>query len=430
MAEVWLAAVRGPHGFRKKVVLKTIAPERATSRAFFQMFVREASLAAQLSHPGLVQVHRFGELAERPYIEMEYVAGCSLRELAKRLASVPRGSVSMALRAVANGCDGLHYLHTFCDESGRPLGLVHRDVSPENLMVAFTGHTKLLDFGILAPTGVPHRTIVGAVKGKYAYMPPEVLRGEPDSARRDLYALGVILYELTVGHRPFRGKSEAELVFRITNERPAPPHVENPNCPRELSALIMAALAPIPADRPSSAEELGRALRRILQSLDALEVEHADLAVEVASLFPERSDIPAAIRSRVDTHRPVRSDVLTPPPRAPDDVHELDDDDVEPLTPPTTSRRPSAVGPEIFPSSRRPERARAEVVIEAPVELDAGVLREAERCFERGLGRVRDGLFEAALAEWERAQELCPDNRRYSANLRTLRERIARERSR
>ncbi len=243
MGEVFLARMEGPAGFARTVVIKRILPHLAREPTFVQMFLDEARVAAQLTHPNIVQVIELGEHEGTWFMAMEYVHGKSTRSLRQGLAA--RGEhvpPIVVARIMSQALTGLHYAHTAVSELGAPLNVIHRDVSPDNVMVAFSGAVKVLDFGIAKAADVLHTTRTGTVKGKYAYMSPEQLLAEPLDRRADIYAAGVVIFELLAGKRPYTAPSEAALVRRIL-DAPMPALVEAaPHVPADLAAIVAKAM--------------------------------------------------------------------------------------------------------------------------------------------------------------------------------------------
>jgi eukaryotic-like serine/threonine-protein kinase len=225
MAEVYLAEQTGAGGFKKRVAIKRILPAFAEDPKFVEMFLDEARLAAMFHHPNLIQIYELGEVDGLLSLVMEYVRGLSLSELLKRAIALgaPPIPFGVAARIVADAAQGLHYAHEFQDpDTGGALGLVHRDVSPQNILLSREGVVKVMDFGIAKAAGQMHHTSTGTLKGKLAYMPPEQLNGKPLDRRADIWALGVVLYELIAGRRPYIGDSEASVFRAILQEEPPP----------------------------------------------------------------------------------------------------------------------------------------------------------------------------------------------------------------
>ncbi|MBI5542458.1 MAG: serine/threonine protein kinase, partial [Deltaproteobacteria bacterium] len=231
MAEVWLARLSGESGFRKTFVLKILLPHLAEDAACVRMFISEALLGSVLDHPNIVPIFDHGKARESYFIAMEFVSGHTLRSI-ERSVKKAGGKLPFWLvaRTVVAVCDALEYAYSLKDENGVPMMIVHRDITPENVMISFKGVTKVLDFGIAKISTAAIKTEVGVIKGKLAYLAPEQIIGtSPDAdARIDLYALGVVLYELLAGIRPFQGANELALFKEIVDKEPAPPRKFEP----------------------------------------------------------------------------------------------------------------------------------------------------------------------------------------------------------
>jgi eukaryotic-like serine/threonine-protein kinase len=267
MGEVFLARHEGPAGFAKPAVVKRILAHLAREPGFVEMFLDEARLAAVLSHPNVVQIFELGEADGTWFIAMEYLHGRTMRALQKEAAK-KREHVRpvQAARILSQALTGLHYAHTAAGENGEPLNIVHRDMSPDNVMVGFNGVVKVLDFGIAKAATALTTTRTGQVKGKFAYMAPEQLLAEKVDGRADVYSVGVMLYELLSGSRPFTAPSEAALINLILNTPFTPLAQKAPNVPAELSALVTKALEKDRAARWSTAEEFATALEKFVHS--------------------------------------------------------------------------------------------------------------------------------------------------------------------
>ncbi len=243
MAEIFLARQEGPEGFAKTVVLKRILPHLSESQEFVQMFLDEARLAALLSHPNIVQVFDFGEAEGAYYLAMEYLAGedlGSIQRLAKRKGQqIPP---QVCARIIAGACEGLYHAHTLSDGAGKPLNIVHRDVSPSNIMVTYQGVVKVLDFGIAKAEGKLMQTRTGVLKGKYRYMSPEQISGLELDQRSDIFALGVILHELLTGEPLFGGDNELAVIKSVMEHPVPPPRAKNPAIPEQIDEIVMRAL--------------------------------------------------------------------------------------------------------------------------------------------------------------------------------------------
>src|SRR3954464_15859683 len=268
MAEVYLARQAGAAGFEKLVCLKRILPQLARDKQFVEMFLNEARLAARLDHPNIVSIFDLGEANGNYFIAMEFIDGPSLRAVGKRASE--RGEylpIPELCKIIAMAAGGLQYAHDLNDPQGNPLGLVHRDISPDNILVHRNGVAKVVDFGIAKAANSSGATRTGTLKGKVAYMPPEQLRGEPLDRRADVFALGVVLYELLAGKRPWEGDSEVSLIGRIITEVPAPLATLRPEAPGGLMGVLDRALAKDREARYASCHELQADLEALLVSL-------------------------------------------------------------------------------------------------------------------------------------------------------------------
>ncbi|WP_224247262.1 serine/threonine protein kinase [Hyalangium gracile] len=245
MAEVFLAKAAGPMGFEKLLVVKRILPHLATEPTFVEMFLTEARLAAQLNHPNIVQIFDFGESEGTYFLAMEYIDGPNLREIIRRSSAVGLAlPLAFCARIVSAACEGLAFAHGYRDPSTRqPLNIIHRDISPDNILLSRQGAVKVVDFGIAKAAGLSPHTQAGVVKGKLAYMAPEQLRNEPLDPRADVYALGVVFYELLTGLKPFIATSDAGMVQAILFELQVPVLQRRPDVPEALQRILNRALA-------------------------------------------------------------------------------------------------------------------------------------------------------------------------------------------
>ncbi|HEY8209197.1 MAG TPA: protein kinase [Myxococcaceae bacterium] len=244
MAEVFLARFEWARGLEKTVVVKRILPHLAQDAAFREMFFGEAQLAAQLNHPGIAQIIEFGESEGTYFLAMEYVDGPSLRALEKAVrARGERIPFAHGARIAASCCEALAHAHELIDAAtGQSLHLVHRDVSPDNILIARNGAVKVVDFGIAKAASQTHHTQAGMVKGKVAYMSPEQVRAESLDRRSDVYALGVVLYEMISGGRPFEGPNDLTLMTAKVNGTMVPLRTRCPDVPEALEAIVNRAL--------------------------------------------------------------------------------------------------------------------------------------------------------------------------------------------
>jgi serine/threonine protein kinase len=275
MAEIFLARVPGVgiEGFEKLVVLKRILPQHALDPELLRMFLDEARLSATLTHPHVIEVYDVGAVGDAPFFSMEYVHGANVREMLRtqsRAAGKPTAPLPLAhaITIVAAAAEGLHYAHERLGPGGEPLGIVHRDVSPSNVLVSYDGAVKVSDFGIAKWAFQRTRTQEGTLKGKFAYMSPEQCRAKPVDRRSDIFALGAILYEVTTGAAPFSGASELDILNQIATGRAAPPAWPEAmgTYPPALSEIVLRALAPEPDERFQTMQELQIALESFARS--------------------------------------------------------------------------------------------------------------------------------------------------------------------
>ncbi|WP_437666141.1 serine/threonine-protein kinase [Sorangium sp. So ce1182] len=284
MAEVFLAKKRGAEGTYKLLVVKRILPAHGSSRRFRAMFVEEAHLATRLNHPNIVQVYEFSDHGEDGLLlSMEYVEGFDLGKL-MRAAQQKESRIPPLVSAfiVSEAAKGLHYAHERKDEGGMPLAIVHRDVSPQNVLISFEGVVKIADFGIASAN--LFREEPGVLKGKFGYMSPEQARGERVDRRSDIYALGVVLYELLAMRSPY-GKLDDEALLQAVKEGLFdPPSAHAPDTPAELEAIVMRAMAHAPEERFQTARDLAGAIARVLLAKQEL-VDNASVEQTVAHLL-------------------------------------------------------------------------------------------------------------------------------------------------
>jgi serine/threonine protein kinase len=287
MAEVWRATQEGIGGFQRTLVIKRILPHLARQPDFVRMFLSEARLTASLSHPNIAQVLELGADHGRHFLAMEYVDGRDLRHLMRR--ATQKGcwpSPPLAFRIIADACAALHHAHTRRDARGRPLALVHRDVSPHNILLTFDGCVKLIDFGIARSADQLAASSSGVLKGKAAYMAPEQVEGGPIDARTDVFALGLVLYELlTGGVQAFRGDSQLATLHAAATCAPQRPS-SIADLPPVVDELVMRALAKDPADRYPDARSCQLALEAALKQAAGVACS-VQLAALMSSLFDE-----------------------------------------------------------------------------------------------------------------------------------------------
>ncbi len=257
MAEVFKGKAFGVEGFERLVAVKRILPSIAEDQEFITMFIDEAKIAVQLTHANIAQIFDLGKESESYFIAMEYVHGKDLRAIfdrvRKRGETVP---VPMACYGIMKVCEGLDYAHNKRDSSGRDLHLVHRDVSPQNVLISYDGEIKLIDFGIAKAANKAGKTQAGILKGKFGYMSPEQVRGLPLDRRSDIFAVGIVLYELLTGERLFVGESDFSTLEKVRNVDIMPPSTYNRRIPEELEQIVLKALAKDVEDRYQTAMDL------------------------------------------------------------------------------------------------------------------------------------------------------------------------------
>jgi hypothetical protein len=296
MAEVFLA-VTCEATVRKLVVLKRIWPELASDPTFAAMFLDEARLAVRMSHPNVVQTYEVTEHDGRLTIAMEYLDGQPLTRVQNRL-SAPRGTteltLALRLRIIIEILAGLGHVHDLTDYDGRPLGVVHRDVSPHNVFITYDGHVKLVDFGVAKMAAASQETRPGTIKGKLAYMAPDQLRPHPIDRRADLFSVGVILWELLAGRRMWQGMTEVTIVRHLSYGLPLPPLRPMTALPSGLEDVCRKALAMNPDDRYATAGEMEHALQGMLPLVADSHTRHLGKLVSMA-FARERAERQAVI---------------------------------------------------------------------------------------------------------------------------------------
>jgi eukaryotic-like serine/threonine-protein kinase len=307
MAEVWKAKILGPAGFQRTVVVKRILPHLAEDPHFVQMFVSEARLSARLSHANIVHVYELGDVDGEYFICMEYVRG-------RDLVSVMRAHLMRAIPppglgafVVRETCRALAYAHALTDDDGRPLRLIHRDVSPSNVMLAFDGSVKLLDFGIAKALSEAseNKTQTGTLKGKFGYMSPEQVEGKEIDHRTDLFATGIMLHEVLTGRRLFKGQTDIQTIAMVREAAILPPSTFNPQVPPELDRICMKALARNLDQRYQRCDEVAYDLDAVLHQLKWGAERIAGMLKE---LFP---DEPSGTGQVVIPHEELPPSVIT-----------------------------------------------------------------------------------------------------------------------
>jgi eukaryotic-like serine/threonine-protein kinase len=267
MAEIFLALQQGEEGFQKPVVLKRILPALAADPKFVRMFVDEAHIASTLNHSNLVQVLDLGRSGGQYFLVLEFVDGWSLEQIRRRAQQAKmKLPIPLALTIVSALCRGLAYVHTR-ERDGQPLGIVHRDVTPQNVLISQHGEVKLADFGIAKAIGKSEKSATGIIKGKFAYMSPEQSQAHPLDARSDLFSVGTVLYLLTTGRKPFDGKTDADVIMQVRRARPEKPSTVVRDLNPDVERLINRALRANPGKRWQSAEQMADKIDAILVKL-------------------------------------------------------------------------------------------------------------------------------------------------------------------
>ncbi len=289
MAEIFLATDEAEGAFRKELVLKILQPRWAEHPAVVDMFLGEARIAAVLNHPNIVDIYGVASEEGMHYIAMEYIRGKTLTEFARRAIEVSQLLyLDIGAHVVGEVAAALAYMNEAPDDNGQPMHVVHRDVSPTNIIIGTSGQVKLIDFGI-ARQGTAIKDEPGIRPGKASYMSPEQAQGIPLDGRSDIFSLGTILYEITVGRRLWRGSRE-NAVRRIVEEKPAPPTYVRHDYPGDLEMIVMRALEKKPEDRYQSAQEFANALQYFLQDSGARMRSHHQLARYLRELYSPEAE--------------------------------------------------------------------------------------------------------------------------------------------
>jgi len=313
MAEVYVGRRVFSNGQLGPVVaVKRLLPHLATDASIVRMFLNEARITAQIHHPNVVQVLELGDVNGEPFIAMELLEGNSFAQLRQKAAEngrrVPLG---ITLRVLTEACRGLDAAHRAVDEAGRPLCIVHRDFTPDNIHVGVDGHVRVIDFGIAKAENLNAGTEPGILKGKFFYMSPEMIAGHAVDHRADLFAAGVMLYEQLCGRRPFTGRSPDDVLDRIAEGRPRRPSEFDPSVPFELEAVCLTALAREPERRFGNLDEFITAIEGI-GGLAGLATPHA-LATYVSQLFPADQDPRRlSIRNAIEENHEPSSNTFAP----------------------------------------------------------------------------------------------------------------------
>ena len=287
MADVFKARVQGPAGFERVCVVKRILPHLSDDDGFRKMFVEEAKMSARLNHPNIVQIFDLDNLGGEYFISMEFVQGRDLAEAMRKVwARLGPPRPDIVAYVGREMCRALGYAHQLVDDDGAHLSMIHRDVSPSNVMLSFEGAVKILDFGIakaLRRDAPDEGTQKGTLKGKFAYMAPEQTRGNRFDHRVDIFATGIVLHEILSGRRLFKGDNDLQTVEKVRQCRVDPPSAFNNLCPPELDAIVLKALSPEPDKRFQNANDMADALDNVVYQT---RFQPTHLAQLMRDLFP------------------------------------------------------------------------------------------------------------------------------------------------
>jgi hypothetical protein len=389
MAELFLARADGIEGFAKLVALKRILPHKVSNERFVRMLLNEARLVAGLDHPNIAQVHDIGLEHGEYFFAMEYVHGQDLAHILHR-APLHKLHLENALHIAIGVCAGLHCAHSSRDATGRALDIVHRDVSPSNVLVSYQGAVKLVDFGVAKAATLVSETREGVIKGKYGYMSPEQCLGDALDRRSDVFAVGILLWEMTVGRRLYMFKGELASLQRIVYVDAPRPSKFAPQYPAQLEHIVMRALARDPRQRYQSAEQLQIDLEQF--ALDhRLAISAVSMAIEMKTLFREHVEAWTAAERAGQSLGEHLAAASPPPPLDPDDYQTADDDPAAVFAAAAEARRDAARGfeaetradtvPPARPTAGAPTAAAPTADVPAPM-LPQQLARQLRRAQE------------------------------------------------
>ncbi len=313
MAEVYKARMKGLEGFQKIVAIKRILPHLTDNDEFVTMFIDEAKLAAQLQHPNIIHIYDLGKIERSYYIAMEYIDGLDLRSILNKLqAKGERFPLPLSLYVGARLADALDYAHRKRDFKGQAMALVHRDVSPQNVLISYEGEIKLCDFGIAKAASKASHTRAGALKGKLQYMSPEQAWGKDLDHRSDIFSLGLVLYEMIVGRKAFSGDSELSILEQVRSPKLVPPREVDPTIPSEVEQILLKALKEKREERYQSAADMAKDLEAAMRAFEP--------APSAASLGAFLCDLQGRERPALatETAATVKLPVSPPPPKPPE----------------------------------------------------------------------------------------------------------------
>jgi eukaryotic-like serine/threonine-protein kinase len=271
MAEVWRGKLFGAGGSEHLVAIKRILPSIAEDDEFLSMFIDEAEISFQLNHANLARIYEWGQITNSYFIAMEYIPGGDMRAIFDRCRKMSEPApIPLVAYVVSKVCEGLDYAHRKKNTQGQELHIVHRDISPQNILISYEGEVKVIDFGIAKAAGKATKTQAGIPEGKFGYMSPEQSRGLPLDRRSDLFAIGVCLYELLTGERLFVGGSDFSVLEKVRKAEVALPSTYNRHIPETLEKIVLKALARDVDERYQYANELGDDLQRFLLASGSL----------------------------------------------------------------------------------------------------------------------------------------------------------------
>lgn len=322
MAEVYVAKTKGIGGFEKLVAIKVIHPRFSEDEHFIQMLVEEAKISVQLSHVNIAQTFDLGCIDDTYYIAMEFIEGADTYRVGKRaLDKVEKLPIDICCYVGAEICHGLGYAHRKRDTDGNPLGIVHRDISPQNVLISHAGEVKLVDFGIAKAALRTGQTEVGVIKGKYYYMSPEQAWGDPVDQRSDVFSTGLLLHELLTGEMVYTENNVPALLDLVRKAEIKGPRAKRPEVPEELDRVILRACAKEPADRYQSAHSLAQDLTEILYRRNPT-FTAAKLGDLMAVLFPDVTKRPSQV-TKLPTEPPTTDERTVDPPPPSTNVEQL-----------------------------------------------------------------------------------------------------------
>ena len=394
MAEVFRSKAFGVEGFERLVAVKRILPNIAEDKEFIRMFIEEAKLSVQLNHANIAQIFDLGVVDGAYYIALEHVHGRDLRGIFDRCRQLGEAMpVAQACFVAMKVCEGLDYAHNKRDQSGHELSLVHRDVSPQNILVSFEGEVKLIDFGIAKAAGTGAKTQNGILKGKFGYMSPEQVRGLTVDRRSDVFSCGIVLYELLTGERLFVGESDFSTLEKVRNVEILPPSTYNRKIPDELERIVLKALTKDVDDRYQYAIDLHDELQAFVYTAGEF-YSRKELAAWMKKTFGKEIEEETA---KLESYRQLK------PPEMKQAAPGNQDDQAVPAPRPATASRPvvqrkptqpvAVAKPPPSPSVSRSQPVPVVVQAPAPIPVSASAhVRGAASGTVRGAAGAGGGI--------------------------------------